>query len=187
VTIVLWVPSSSAVMSALGVGQKKGLGLGDRDFSGVSEVESSGVRQRGDGNRGTGGYSSTDGASTDGFGGRAGWRGPGGGAGLGGGGGVYGGSLGKIRLHAVLGIHGVARLQPKLFQPFWAQLLPGDLSTPMRRGGETLTLLSILVSDPSPKVRTAVAMALQVIPYTLTSIPATTLPRPEAQPVSRNL
>jgi hypothetical protein len=62
----------------------------------------------------------------------------------------------------VLAIHGLARLQPKVFFPFWAQLLPSDVVQP-RRGGEKVSLVSMLVSDPSPKVRTAVAMALQAL------------------------
>ena len=79
-------------------------------------------------------YSSTDGASTDDTGEREAGR-LGSGVQRGGGAGEFGGSLGKIRLHALLAMQGLARLQPKVFQPFWAQLLPGDMPQ-SRRSGE---------------------------------------------------
>jgi hypothetical protein len=170
VNIVLWVPSQSAVVAAQAAGQLKG--ISDSDASAASGADAAGGRVRGgkrtpsgrgEAGGGSEGCSSTDGASTDDTGAGGCWRQRAGGGGAAAGGvGGSGGSLGRIRLNAVLAIHGLARLQPKVFFPFWAQLLPSDAGQP-RRGGEKVSLVSMLVSDPSPKVRTAVAMALQAL------------------------
>jgi hypothetical protein len=168
VNIVLWVPSQSAVVAAQAAGLLQG--VSDSDASAASGAESAGGRRRGaqrarpgrgGAEEGSEGYSSTDGVSTDDTGAGGGRRRAGGGGGGAGGTGGFGGSLGKIRLHAVLAVHGLARLQPKVFYPFWAQLLPSDGHS--RRGVEKGSLVSMLVSDPSPKVRAAVAMALQAL------------------------
>ena len=164
VSIALWMPSKSAVVAAQAVGIFES--TAGSDHSDMSELESSDARSarrqhghgRGERSRQGEEYSSADGFSTDDVSAGAKWRGrAAGGMGAG-----FGGSLAKIRLHAVMSIQGVARLQPKVFHPFWAQLLPGD-AIASRRGGERHTLLDLLVSDPSPKVRAAVAMTLAAL------------------------
>jgi hypothetical protein len=187
VSILLWVPSTSAIVAAKAVGQLQGISDSDLSSRGgerqaarrrgpQSKWSSGGVGGAGVSRCGRGGGAgvgiscgqgvdqsgadSTDGVSTDDM--------SGGGAtdrrdGFGGvGGRGYGGSLGKIRLHSVMALQSLARLLPKVFHPFWAQLLPGDMPQ-NRRAGQSITLLSILVSDPSPKVRTAAAQALHAL------------------------
>ena len=150
VNITLWMPSKSAVVAAQAVGILQQPTSGS-DTSGLSERESSDARadrsrrrgpRFGDNAEHGEDYSSTDGFSTDdgNAGARARGQAPGGGT-------AFGGSLAKIRLHAIMGIQGVARLQPKVFHPFWAKLLPGEAMA-ARRGGDSHSLLTLLVSDP---------------------------------------
>ncbi|KAJ1475797.1 hypothetical protein T484DRAFT_1827185, partial [Baffinella frigidus] len=65
-------------------------------------------------------------------------------------------SWGKVVLNALKALLSLAKMQPKVFHPHWALLLPGDQ---LRQR----TLLTLVLGDPNPKVRSAAAAVLQAL------------------------
>jgi len=76
------------------------------------------------------------------------------------GGGAVDASWEKVLLNALRALHGLARMDPRALHAHWGQLLPAE------RGGapqRQRSLVAVLATEPSPKVRAAGAAALQAL------------------------